>query len=77
LNLAADTIQAKLPKVLTHHHLPTRTARDQGLIRNVPRDHYEARADHDRWPEAIDAALLARYARALANDALEFAQQAR
>ena len=30
----------------------------------------------DRWPEAIDAALLARYARALANGALEFAQQA-
>jgi Peptidase family M28 len=30
----------------------------------------------DRWPEAIDVGLLARYARALANGALEFAQQA-
>ena len=29
----------------------------------------------DRWPEAIDVGLLARDARALANGALEFAQQ--
>ena len=30
----------------------------------------------DRWPEAVDVALLARYARALANGILELAQQA-
>ena len=29
----------------------------------------------DRWPEAIDIALLARYARALANGALELARE--
>jgi hypothetical protein len=29
----------------------------------------------DRWPEAIDVATLARHARALANGALELAQQ--
>jgi hypothetical protein len=29
----------------------------------------------DRWPEAVDAAILARYARAFANGALELAQQ--
>ena len=29
----------------------------------------------DRWPEAVDLALLARYARALANGALEIARQ--
>ena len=29
----------------------------------------------DRWPEAIDVATLARYARAFANGALELAQQ--
>jgi hypothetical protein len=29
----------------------------------------------DRWPEAIDVALLARYAKAFANGALELAQQ--
>ncbi len=28
----------------------------------------------DRWPEAIDVALLARYARAFANGALELAR---
>lgn len=28
----------------------------------------------DRWPEAVDVALLARYARALANGALDLAQ---
>ena len=30
----------------------------------------------DRWPEAVDVALLARYARALSNGILELAQQA-
>ena len=30
----------------------------------------------DRWPEAVDVALLARYARAFANGILELAQQA-
>lgn len=30
----------------------------------------------DRWPEAVDVALLARYARAVANGMLELAQQA-
>jgi hypothetical protein len=30
----------------------------------------------DRWPEAIDIALLARYARALANGALQLAMDA-
>jgi len=29
----------------------------------------------DRWPEAVDVACLARYARAFANGALELAQQ--
>jgi len=29
----------------------------------------------DRWPEAVDVAILARYARAFANGALELAQQ--
>ena len=29
----------------------------------------------DRWPEAIDVALLARYARALSNGTLELALQ--
>jgi hypothetical protein len=28
----------------------------------------------DRWPEAVDVSLLARYARALATGALELAQ---
>ena len=30
----------------------------------------------DRWPEAVDIALLARYARALANGALQLAREA-
>jgi hypothetical protein len=29
----------------------------------------------DRWPEAVDVTLLARYARAFANGALEVARQ--
>ena len=29
----------------------------------------------DRWPEAVDVAILARYARAFANGAFELAQQ--
>jgi hypothetical protein len=29
----------------------------------------------DRWPDAVDLALLARYARAFANGALELARQ--
>ena len=29
----------------------------------------------DRWPEAVDASALARYAKAFANGALELAQQ--
>ena len=29
----------------------------------------------DRWPEAVDVAALARYAKAFANGALELAQQ--
>ena len=29
----------------------------------------------DRWPEAVDVARLARYARAFANGALELARQ--
>jgi len=29
----------------------------------------------DRWPEAVDVALLTRYARAFANGALDLAQQ--
>jgi len=29
----------------------------------------------DRWPEAVDVAALARYARAFASGALELAQQ--
>jgi hypothetical protein len=29
----------------------------------------------DRWPEAVDVAILARYASAFANGALELAKQ--
>ena len=36
-------------------------------------EHYHSVGD--RWPEAVDVATLARYARAVANGALELAQQ--